>query len=141
MTTPVADRPIVGVGVAVIDAGRILLVKRGRDPGKGLWAVPGGKVRLGETLEETGVREVREETGLSVTLGKVIWVGQTITDFGHIVLIDFLGFAHSGVLSPGDDADQAQWVEIPQARSFPLTPTMYQLMATIEEMSAGKESP
>ena len=122
------DRPIVGVGVAIIDRGNILLVRRGREPGKGLWAVPGGKVDMGERLEETAVREVAEETGLEIEVGDLIWAGEHISDHGHIVLIDFLGTPVGGALAAGDDAERAEWVPLDRAAEFPLTQTMYELI-------------
>jgi ADP-ribose pyrophosphatase YjhB (NUDIX family) len=125
------DRPLVGVGVAVLDQDRILLVQRGRDPGRGLWAVPGGKVDLGERLVEAAVREVQEETGLSVEIGELIWAGEHISDEGHIVLIDYLGTVTGGDLAAGDDADRAEWVPLEEAADFPLTETMYDLIEVL----------
>jgi len=132
--TTIADQPIViGVGAAVVDGTRLLLVRRGREPGKGLWAVPGGKVRFGETLEEAAAREVAEETGLQVVIGDLIWAGESIGDHGHIVLIDFLAEATEGDLKPGDDAEEAEWVEIDDLGDWPLTPTMFQLLDVLRE--------
>jgi ADP-ribose pyrophosphatase YjhB (NUDIX family) len=62
--TAVPDRPCVGVGAVLIHEGRVLLVRRGKEPLRGRWVVPGGTVELGETLEQALVREVEEETGL-----------------------------------------------------------------------------
>lgn len=130
MTTR-SDRPLVGVGVAVIDQGRILLVRRANDPGRGLWAVPGGKVDVGERLAEAAAREVREETGLLVEVGELVWAGEHISDQVHIVLIDFLGTLIGGDLAPGDDADRAEWVPLENAVDYPLTETMYELVAVL----------
>ena len=57
------NQPIVGVGVVILRDRRILLEKRKNDPGKGKWSIPGGIVELGENIEETVIREVKEETG------------------------------------------------------------------------------
>ena len=125
------DRPLVGVGVVVVEDGRILLVRRGHQPRRGMWAVPGGKVRAGETLRDAAVRETSEETGLIVEIGAVAWVGEDISDAHHIVLIDFLAIPVGGRLAPGDDADEAVWVPVAEARSLPLTPTMHELLDSL----------
>ena len=67
-------RPIVAVGAVIIDGDRVVLVKRGREPLKGEWSLPGGAVEIGETLGAAVVREVREETCLDIAVGPVIEV-------------------------------------------------------------------
>lgn len=128
-----SEVPLIGVGVVIIEKGRLLLIKRGNEPGKGLWAVPGGKVRIGETLKAAARREASEETGLDVDVGEVAWVGEHITDTRHIVLIDFYATAAGGYLAASDDADEAEWVELDMVDSYPLTPTMHDLIEELRE--------
>lgn len=130
MTTD-PDRPVVGVGVVLLEQGRLLLVKRGREPGLGLWAVPGGKVRRGETLREAAAREAREETGLLVEVGEVAWVGEHIDAEHHIVLIDFLGKVVGGELGAADDASEVAWVPLDDTGDIELTLTMHRLLDTL----------
>ncbi len=66
MKSEYPDRPVVSVGAVVVCDGRVLIVKRATEPGRGMWSVFGGKVELGETLRESIIREVREETGIAV---------------------------------------------------------------------------
>lgn len=123
--------PVVGVGVALVEEGKVLLVKRGRDPGRGLWAVPGGKVQRGERMRDAARREMLEETGLDVEVGEVVWVGEHIEGDDHIVLVDFVGRLIGGDLEAGDDADEVRWVTLEEAPEYPLTLTMYELMDTL----------
>jgi 8-oxo-dGTP diphosphatase len=127
----VSDHPLVGVGVVIVSDGAILLVQRGREPGKGLWAVPGGKVRRGEKMRDAALREAREETGLDVEVGDVIWVGEHIDDDHHLVLIDFAASVTGGRLAAADDADDVRWVSLADTSGYPLTPTMYDLLDTL----------
>ncbi|MEJ5328459.1 MAG: NUDIX hydrolase, partial [Candidatus Bathyarchaeia archaeon] len=66
------ERPVVGVGAIILEGGKILLAKRKSTPGEGKWAVPGGLVELGETVEQAVIREVKEETGLDVAIVRKI---------------------------------------------------------------------
>ncbi|MFO7299152.1 MAG: NUDIX hydrolase [Actinomycetes bacterium] len=123
--------PVVGVGAVIIRDGDLLLIERGKDPGRGLWAVPGGKVRWGETLSDAVVREVAEETGLVVEVGDLVWHGEVITDEVHLVLLDFEATVVGGELRAGDDAARAEWVPLAEARNRPLTGTMHDLLDTL----------
>lgn len=127
-----SEHPIPGVGVAIVDAGRILLVRKDGGPWKDHWAVPGGRVELGETMVEAAVREVKEETNLDVRLGPVVWTGEVIgpgrPPQWHYTLVDFVGFLLGGVLEAGDDAAEARWFTPDEALAVDLIPTMPPLL-------------
>jgi len=72
------ERPIVAVGAVILDGDRVLLVKRGQEPLKGEWSLPGGAVEIGETLRAALTREVREETCLDIEVGPVVEVLDSI---------------------------------------------------------------
>jgi len=119
--------PVVGVGAVIVDAGRVLLVKRAHEPLKGEWSLPGGTVELGETLETAVAREVLEETGLTVQVGPVIEVFDRIEHIPggaierHYVIVDYLCRAVGGALVHGSDADDARWVAVGDLAAYRLT--------------------
>ena len=83
-------RPELCAGAVAVDRGLLLLVKRGTDPGKGLWSLPGGRVESGESVIAAVVREFKEETGLQGACGSLVgWVEQMGVDH-HFVVMDFL---------------------------------------------------
>ncbi|WP_035283714.1 NUDIX hydrolase [Actinokineospora spheciospongiae] len=94
------------------DRGRLLLVRRGREPGRGLWSVPGGKVEPGESDAEAVVRETREETGLEVVPGRLVGSVLREAPNGVFHIHDYACVVTGGDLRAGDDADDVQWVNL-----------------------------
>jgi 8-oxo-dGTP diphosphatase len=120
------DSPLVGVGAVIIEDGRVLLVKRGHPPLEGEWSIPGGVLELGETLREAAVREVREETCLTVETAELLGVYDRVLrdDDGHtlyhFVLVDFLCRRVGGKAQAADDADEVRWFTPVEAHELPL---------------------
>src|SRR5262245_56747216 len=103
------EQPSVGVGAVLIHEGRALLIRRGKEPLRGRWTVPGGTVELGETLEQALVREVEEETGLRVRPRETLLVFDRILReegrvYYHYVIVDYLCDYESGSPRAGSDA-------------------------------------
>ncbi|HEY2489892.1 MAG TPA: NUDIX domain-containing protein [Streptosporangiaceae bacterium] len=109
MNAPIGIVPCVGA-IITDAAGRLLLIKRGHEPGKGLWSIPGGRVEPGETDEQAVIREVREETGLVVQPGRLIGAVRRPAPAGAMLDIrDYAATVTGGTLAAGDDADDARW--------------------------------
>jgi 8-oxo-dGTP diphosphatase len=111
------------VGAIITDAaGRLLLIKRGHEPGKGLWSIPGGRVEPGETDEQAVIREVREETGLVVQPGRLIGAVRRPAPAGAMLDIrDYAATMTGGTLAAGDDADDARWAGPAELAGLSLT--------------------
>jgi ADP-ribose pyrophosphatase YjhB (NUDIX family) len=110
------DAPLVGVGAVIVDRGRVLLVRRGTEPLRGQWSLPGGLIEVGESLSDGLIREVREETGLTVKPVELIELLDRIHREGdrvryHYVIADYLCEVIGGELSAASDADEVRWVE------------------------------
>ena len=117
------NKPSIGVGAVVFHNKKVLLVKRKNPPAKGQWAIPGGKLEWGETLQRAAEREIREETGIVIKAGDPVFTFEVIDRNAHesiryhYVIVDLEAKYVSGTLKPGDDAVDAQWIgenEIPQ---------------------------
>ena len=119
--------PLTGVGAVAIKNGKILLVKRAFEPGKGKWSIPGGLVELGERLVEACAREMEEETGIKVHILELINAYDMIVpdDSGkimyHYVLIDFLAKPIGGTEKASVEVLEMKWVTYDEAKSMDLT--------------------
>ena len=111
------------VGAVITDEhGRLLLIKRGHEPGTGLWSLPGGRIEPGETDAEALVREMREETGLEVEPGPLLGAVQRPAGNGDVIDIrDYAATVTGGTLTPGDDAADARWVSAAELESLAIT--------------------
>ena len=120
------DRPIVGVGGVVVHRNRVLLIRRGSEPLKGEWSIPGGLVELGEELADGVRRELKEETGLDVEPLEVLTVFDRITRDGdrvryHYVIVDYVCRRRGGRLKPDSDVVDARWARREDLPQYHLT--------------------
>ena len=122
------ERPLAGVGGVVLDGDKVLLVRRGREPLRGEWSLPGGLVELGETLTEALRREIHEETCLDVRVGPIVEVLDRIlpdergrVQF-HYVLVDYLCRVEGGRLAAASDVSEVRWVERGRLGEYGLRP-------------------
>lgn len=135
--------PLVGVGAVIQLDGRVLLIRRANEPGKGLWSIPGGLVEVGETVRDAAKREVEEETGIAVELGDLIDVIDNIfrDEAGkvkfHYVLIDFLARPVSlkTEIHPSSEVLEVRWCAPVELKELPLTRTARRLLEKIGVLS------
>lgn len=126
MSREYPSHPRVGVAAVVLRENQVLLVQRGREPGKGSWGLPGGMLELGETLAEGARREVMEECGVEIEVGPLVAVFEPVQrdEDGrlrfHYVVVDYLARYVSGEPRPDDDADDARWVDLDALELLPM---------------------
>lgn len=121
--------PELCVGALVVRGGALLLVERGREPGKGLWAVPGGRVELGETMAAAVVRELAEETALVGHCGELVGWVERISEQYHFVIADFdVMVRGDGEPVAGDDAALARFVPLGEITGLPLVAGLEQFL-------------
>ncbi|MEM3726614.1 MAG: NUDIX hydrolase [Candidatus Bathyarchaeia archaeon] len=127
-------QPIVGVGAVIICNGKLLIEKRKYEPGKGKWSIPGGLVELGESVEQTVIREVREETGLEVGEPEHIDIVNNIVRDGngdvkyHFVILDYFVKLKGGTLRAASDAEDLKWVPLNEVEQYDLTKTLREFL-------------
>jgi 8-oxo-dGTP diphosphatase len=128
------DQPRVAVGAVVFKQDRVLLVQRARPPGQGQWAIPGGKVCLGETLQQAAEREILEETGIIIAAHEPVLIFDVVDRDGdgriryHYVIIDLAADYVGGELRAGDDALAARWVSSDELQTLPVNPLTRKLL-------------
>ena len=132
------ERPVVGVGGVVIEDGRALLIRRGSEPLRGEWSIPGGTLELGESLEQGVARELLEETGLKVRVLELIEVfdrifegdeasaGAALEKKGpryHFVIADYLCERIAGVAVAASDVTHVAFAREEELGGYGLTET------------------
>ncbi len=127
--------PTIGVGVVALWHGRLLLIRRGTEPGKGQWVVPGGRVEPGERLREAAAREAFEETGIEMSIGDVAWEGEVVaagipSPYRYAV-IDFLATPAGDEAVAGSDAEEVRWVGLSELDELDLVPSMQGLLEAL----------
>jgi len=131
------DRPVVGVGAVVIRDGKVLLIKRGVAPSRGLWAVPGGSLELGETLQQGAEREILEETGITIRAREPVCA----FDFFerdpdgrirfHFVIVDLAADYIRGDVKGADDALEARWLAPGDLDHLPVSKNTLKLLQSV----------
>jgi 8-oxo-dGTP diphosphatase len=145
------ERPIVGVGGVVIENGRALLIRRGSEPLRGEWSIPGGTLELGETLQEGVARELLEETGLDVHVLGLIEVfdrifpgeGAGLSEPGrpprfHFVIADYLCERVGGEAHAGSDVTDVAWAREDELGNFHLTETATRVLKKAFAMALAR---
>jgi 8-oxo-dGTP diphosphatase len=139
------DRPAVGVGAVVVHEGRVLLIRRGKEPLRGRWVVPGGTVEVGETLHEALVREIQEETGLVVRPREIVAVFDRIERDGgevryHYVIIDYLCDYVSGTPVAASDAEAVAFVSPDELPAYALPEKALEVVLDVFRRIQGNRS-
>lgn len=128
------ESPQVGVGAIVFHQDRVLLIKRGRPPHAGQWAIPGGRIKLGESLQQAAEREILEETGIQIKAGKPVFAFDLLQHNNdgqcqlHYVIVDLAAEYLHGEPVAGDDAADARWVSAGELAELPVNETTLQLL-------------
>lgn len=129
--------PVPAVGAVVFHQKRVLLVKRGKAPAAGLWAIPGGRMQLGEGYAQAAEREILEETGIRIRAGDVVWVMDLIQRdaegrlLHHYLIVDVLGHYLGGELCAGDDAKEAAWISEEELIGLAVSPDTRNMLAAV----------
>ncbi len=125
------EMPKVAVGAVVFKNERVLLVRRGQPPSEDLWAIPGGSVEIGETLQEAAEREILEETGIYIRAGEPVFTFDAIDRDRagkirfHYVIVDLAADYVRGDPKAGDDAADARWISAQEINTLQVSaPTL-----------------
>ena len=128
------DQPRVAVGAIVFKDDRVLLVRRGKPPAEDLWAIPGGRVEIGETLQEAAEREILEETGIVIRARVPVYTFDVIDRDTrgrirfHYVIVDLIAEYIRGEPRAGDDAAAARWVPSDELSTLKVSSKTRQLL-------------
>lgn len=128
--------PKIGIGAAIYRergshlAFDLLLVQRAHEPGQGLWALPGGHLKGGESLADGLRREIAEELNITIHIGPLIYVAEVMAEDHHFVILDYAATVDDGSPKAASDAADYRWVSASEARYLPLAPGMQEFLAS-----------
>lgn len=147
------EKPVVGIGGVIIDQGRVLLIRRGSEPLRGEWSIPGGTLEIGETLEEGVARELLEETGIEVRVLEMIEVFDRIyLENGatgaqvkqrprfHYVIVDYLCERMGGEPRAGSDVTDVAFAREDELNRFHLTETATRILKKAFAMDRARQA-
>ncbi len=129
------SRPIPGIGVIVFDGDAVLLVQRGKPPRIGAWALPGGAIELGETIQDAARREIREECGIEINLRGVVDAVDIFWRDGeqrlqyHYIIVELAADYAGGNLHAASDVMDARWLQPTELREYDLTKDTLRVIA------------
>ena len=138
MTRTYPQAPVCAVGAIVFRGDSVLLIQRGKPPAQGKWSIPGGAVRLGETLENAVTRELREEVEMDV---KPLWIGKVVDRIYsdsegniayHYVIVDYVCEARAGQPQAGSDASDAGFFEVEKLDGMDMTEGTAQVIREVQ---------
>ncbi|MGH3900720.1 MAG: NUDIX hydrolase [Pseudonocardiaceae bacterium] len=131
------------VGAVMFDGtGRVLLVQRANEPGRGRWSVPGGRVEASESDHHAVIREVAEETGLEVEIIRQVGRVRRCAPGGAVFDIhDYLCWATGGTLRAGDDAADARWCDAETMASLPIVDGLVDALSSWGCLPPGPAAP
>ena len=132
------DYPLIGVGTCLLKDNTILIIQRGHPPDKGLWSIPGGMIPYGENAETSAIREVEEETGMTVIeldyvadiVDKIIYDNQGKLKY-HFVIVDYVATKFEGIAVAADDAIDCKWCPYPELPQYQYPDTIVELFKKI----------
>ena len=135
--------PIPSVGVVVVRDGKALLIRRGNEPARGRWSIPGGVIETGELLHEAARRELREECGIEIEVGPMLQIFESITRDAdgrvrfHYVILDLLGHQTGGEVSAGGDVLEARYIGADELDALDVLPDAAKLVRQVLTSTAG----
>jgi 8-oxo-dGTP diphosphatase len=130
----------VAVSAGIFKDGKVLLVRRNREPARGVYTFPGGRVEFGEPLTQALAREVMEETGLTIEIVGLAGYREALppkTGGGHYVILPFAARWVSGAVNLNDELDDAKWLVPGQLGNLPTTEGLRDVILSVERILAG----
>jgi 8-oxo-dGTP diphosphatase len=139
------ERPYLAVSAAIVREGKILVVRRARAPARGLYTLPGGVVELGETLKEAVIREVREETAMTIEPVALAGFREAIVCDAdsrverHFIILCFAARWRAGEPALNEELDEARWIDPAELANLPTTAGLADIVAeAFDRLQAGR---